>query len=73
MSGSRAFHPPLNEVDTETTTLGCRGTNSDICAKNEMPNVCAFVRADGLCAAPPGSWPKQFRRLPLFQNARNQG
>jgi hypothetical protein len=73
MSGSNAFHAPLHEVDTETTTLGCRHTNPDICAKNQMPKVCAFVRVDGMCTAPPASWPKQFRRLQLLQNAGDHG
>jgi hypothetical protein len=73
MSGSNAFHAALNEADTETTTLSCRHTNPDICAKNQMPKVCAFVRADGMCTAPPASWPKQFRRLRLLQSVRNQG
>jgi hypothetical protein len=72
MSGSTAFHAPLNEADTLTTTLGCRHTNPDICAKNQMPNICAFVRTDGMCAAPSASWPKQFRRLRLLQSASNQ-
>ena len=28
-----------------------------------MPKVCAFVRADGICLAPPMSWKKQFLKL----------
>jgi len=58
-----AFHHPLRPGDTETQTVGCRHTNPDICAKNQMPKVCAFARADGVCTAPPASWRKQFRRL----------
>jgi Type I restriction modification DNA specificity domain len=54
---------PLHPEDCETRTVGCRHTNPDICSKNEMPNVCAFVRADGICLAPPSSWPKQYRHL----------
>jgi hypothetical protein len=73
MAGLNPFHAPLNEADTEARTLGCRHTNPDICAKNEMPGVCAFVRADGMCTAPSASWPKQFRRLRLLQNAGNHG
>lgn len=28
------FSEPLNEGDTENTTLGCRHTNPDICGSN---------------------------------------
>ena len=28
-----------------------------------MPTVCAFVRSDNICLAPPASWPKQFQKL----------
>lgn len=57
------FHLPLGAGDTATQTEGCRHTNPDICAKNAMPSVCAFVRSDGVCCAPPASWLKQFRKL----------
>ena len=58
-----AFHKPLDPKDTEKQTVGCRHTNPDICAKNQMPNKCAFVRPDGMCLAPPASWKKQFKKL----------
>jgi hypothetical protein len=58
-----AFHEPLKEGDTLTQTVGCRHTNPNICSKNSMENVCAFVRRDGLCLAPPLSWKKQFVKL----------
>ena len=57
------FHAPLHLLDTEKQTYGCRHTNPDICAKNQLPNVCAFVRKDNVCLAPPLSWPKQFKKL----------
>lgn len=57
------FHAPLLPGDTERQTVGCRHTNPDICAKNAMPSVCAFARPDGMCLAPPASWPKQYRKL----------
>jgi hypothetical protein len=57
------FHEPLLEGDTEKRTVGCRHTNPAICAKNAMPSVCAFSRADGVCLAPPSTWPKQFKKL----------
>jgi hypothetical protein len=60
---ARRFHEPLVEGDTEHQTVGCRHTNPAICAKNAMPSVCAFARADGMCLAPPASWSKQFDKL----------
>ena len=63
MSNDSPFHAPLHPSDTEKQTHGCRHTNPDICAKNLMPNVCAFARRDGMCLAPPMSWKKQFAKL----------
>jgi hypothetical protein len=62
MRNDKAFHSPLNPQDTEKQTCRCRHTNPDICAKNRMPKVCAFVRPDKTCLSPPVSWPKQFRK-----------
>lgn len=60
---SRMFHQPLQAGDTETATVGCRHTNPAICSKNELENVCAFARSDGMCLAPPKSWAAQYFRL----------
>lgn len=62
---AKRFHAPLNPGDTETTTVGCRHTNPEICRKNWLRQVCAFAREDCMCLAPPASWPKQFVRLRL--------
>ena len=64
---AKRFHQPLEPKDTDTQTVGCRHTNPDICAKHSMPSVCAFVRSDGMCLAPPKSWPKQFKKLTQLQ------
>lgn len=63
MNNKQAFHAPLHPVDTEKQTKGCRHTNPNICAKNGLPKVCALVREDKICYAPPQSWPKQFQKL----------
>ena len=63
MDNQKAFHAPLHPLDTEKQTRGCRHTNPDACAKNQMPKVCAFARADTMCLAPPQSWPRQFQKL----------
>ena len=63
MRSPNTFHDPLHPLDSEKQTFGCRHTNSDICAKNGLPKVCALVRADKLCSSPPVSWPKQFKKL----------
>jgi len=63
MDNKKAFHAPLHPLDTEKQTEGCRHTNPNFCAKNLLPRVCAFARADKMCLAPPMSWPKQFQKL----------
>ena len=60
---SKAFHAALVEGDSPDRTVGCRHTNPDICAKNHLQGVCAFVRSDGMCLAPPASWKRQFAKL----------
>lgn len=66
-SSQNRFHDPLLTQDSEVQTLGCRHTNPDICSKHSLPKVCAFVRSDGLCLAPPTTWAKQYRKLRLLQ------
>jgi hypothetical protein len=63
MKKSKSIHAPLHPLDTEKQTHGCRHTHPIICGKNEMPNICAFVREDNICLAPPMSWPKLFQEL----------
>lgn len=63
MRNPNVFHAPLNPLDTEKQTQGCRHTNSDICAKKHMPKICAFVRNDKLCLSPPATWAKQYQKL----------
>jgi hypothetical protein len=63
MKNEAAYHAPLQPRDSETQTVGCRHTQPDICAKNGLPKVCALVRADKICYAPPRTWPKQFLKL----------
>lgn len=60
-----SFHEPLKPGDNAEKTVGCRHTQPEICGKNRMPKVCAFVRDDGVCLAPPASWKKQFLKLKL--------
>ena len=57
------FPALLNSHDSEIQTLGCRHSNPDICRKNLLSDICAFVRNDGLCQSPPRSWAKQYRGL----------
>jgi hypothetical protein len=61
---------PLRPEDSETRTVGCRHTNPDICSRNQMPKICAFARTDGMCLAPPMSWPQQYRRLGRVRKAK---
>ena len=54
---------PLNELDTEVQTYGCRANNSDICANNSVQGVCAFTSDDCICRKPSRAWKKQFNKL----------
>ena len=57
------FIAPLNADDTETQTYGCRQNNPDICGKNCMPDICAFVRKDNICKSPSRAWKRQYLQL----------
>ena len=58
-----SFNTPLNPQDTESQTYGCRANNSDICANNGLPNICAFSSEDCICKKPSRAWKKQFNKL----------
>ncbi len=60
---AEAARAPLHPKDTVKQTIGCRHTQPEVCGKNSMPKVCAFVRQDGMCLSPPKSWPMQFKKL----------
>lgn len=57
------FKAPLKTGDTEIMTVGCRTNNPEICKNNGIPDVCAFMREDGICHAPSKAWKKQFLKL----------
>ena len=57
------FNKPLNILNTQEQTYGCRATNPDICKNNGLVNICAFESADCICKRPPKSWKKQFIKL----------
>ena len=57
------FNAPLNKLDTEYQTYGCRQNNPEICKNNGLIGVCAFVREDGICKSPSAAWAKQYRFL----------
>jgi hypothetical protein len=50
---------------------GCRHTASQCCARNSLAKVCAFVRGDKICVAPPMSWAKQYRALKILETTAN--
>ena len=52
---------PLHPQDSPTQTFGCR-TTPHTCRRNGLP-VCALVRPDGLCLAPPTTWGKRYAEL----------
>lgn len=57
------FNAPLNEMDTEIQTYGCRANNSEICANNSIVNVCAFTSEDCICKKTSRAWKKQYHKL----------
>lgn len=57
------FSAPLNYLDTEAQTLGCRANNPDICANAYLEGVCAFVTQDGICRKPSAAWKRQYKKL----------
>lgn len=57
------FSEPLNDGDTENTTLGCRHTNPDICGSNGIAGICAFESEDGICIKPSRAWRKKYNQL----------
>ena len=62
------FRAPLKTGDTETMIVGCRANNLDICKYNGIPELCAFMRKDGMCHSPSKAWKKQFLRLSMEGN-----
>ena len=57
------FDDPLNELDSEEQTYGCRANNPDICANCYAPNICSFVREDKICKKPSRAWRKKYFEL----------
>ena len=57
------FNAPLNEMDTESQTYGCRQNNPNICGSNGILEVCAFVCADKICRKPSRLWKKKYKEL----------
>jgi len=57
------FNAPLNELDTENQTYGCRANNPDICSNACLEGICAFVRADNICKKPSKQWKNQYIKL----------
>ena len=58
-----AFADPLRDGDTLEQTIGCRHSKPQLCGKALLTNVCAYVRKDGVCTAPPRSWERLYARL----------
>ncbi len=62
------YNAPLNKLDLETQTYGCRANNPNICKNAYVEGVCAFTREDSICKKPSNSWKKQYYKL-LEQNS----
>ena len=57
------FNAPLNTLDTENQTYGCRQKNPDICSSNGIENICAFVCKGQIFKKPSRAWKKQYMKL----------
>lgn len=62
------IYAPLDELDTEKQTYGCRANNPDICANCYMPNICAFSSDDNICKKPSKAWKKIYQELKNKEN-----
>ena len=49
-----SFSAPLNVLDTDGQTYGCRANN---------PDICAFTSSDCICHRPSRAWKKQYNKL----------
>ena len=47
----------------ESDEVARRCSNPRFCSENNMAGVCAFVRDDGMCLAPPRSWKELVAKL----------
>lgn len=65
------FNAPLNELDSESQTYGCRANNPSICSYCYMPKVCAFVTEDKICRQPSKRWSKQYQKLKAEKRPEN--
>lgn len=57
------FNDPLNSLDSENQTFGCRANNPNICGNNGINGLCAFSSDDCICRKPSRAWKRQYYRL----------
>lgn len=57
------IHSPLNKLDTEKQTYGCRQSNPDICRYCYIEGICAFSSEDEICKHPSVKWKKIYKGL----------
>jgi hypothetical protein len=62
---------PVQPGESESRTLGCRHRNACHCKDNRAPKVCALVRSDHVCLAPPATWRIHYRRLRVLQEVED--
>ena len=56
------FSAPLNKLDTEAQTYGCRANNSDFWANNFIQDVCVFnSKGYIIWRKPSRAWRKQLQ------------
>lgn len=58
---------PLNELDNESKTFGCRCYNPDIC-KYYTSSTCGLTNESHICTTPSRKWKKLFEELKSQKN-----
>ena len=57
------YNAPLNPLDSEVQTYGCRQKNPNICGNNGIQGLCAFASDDCICRKPSLAWKKKYNEL----------
>ena len=64
------FNQPLNKLDTETQTEGCRAFNPLFCSDYGSEG-CALTNEKGICTRPRKSWKKKYNELKEKEKTEN--
>ncbi len=66
------FSAPLQPLDREDQTYGCRRSDPGDCPHYGEPGICAFVSDYRICSAPSEKWKLQYKKLKESPVIRNE-